>query len=336
MLMDEENGEEVDRNEFNKRSSETGQNARDVGEESRSDTQISREEEKGEEVNVKKLNKKRRKTVKKSQNGSGDNEDSGSDVVMLMEEEKGEEVDRNELNKRNSVTGQNARDVGEGSRSGTKISREEEKGGKVHPKTLNKRRRKTVKKSQIGSRDNEESGTDDVILMEHEKGEEDDQNELNKSINETGQNAHDVGEGSRSGAWPSEDDSLRKNAANNEQENSVGEDATSGGKIRGSEDVLKRRKVHASDTEADSSKSDEVRRNEDDGYDDPVPKLSTNNRTKEENLPERGSDVSPDLNFIKVLLDSMLKEGATLEEKPAPVEEKATSQNVLPLKFKSM
>ncbi|KAL3504173.1 hypothetical protein ACH5RR_034014 [Cinchona calisaya] len=42
---------------------------------------------------------------------------SGSDVVMLMEEEKGEEVDRNEFNKQSSETGQNARDVGEESRS---------------------------------------------------------------------------------------------------------------------------------------------------------------------------------------------------------------------------
>ncbi|KAL3497649.1 hypothetical protein ACH5RR_040381 [Cinchona calisaya] len=89
---------------------------------------------KGEEVSPKKLNKRRRKTVKQSPNGFGDDEDSGRNVVMLMEEEKGKEVDRNELTKRSSKTSQNARDVGEGSRSDTQISREEEKGKKSTPR----------------------------------------------------------------------------------------------------------------------------------------------------------------------------------------------------------
>ncbi|KAL3504171.1 hypothetical protein ACH5RR_034012 [Cinchona calisaya] len=175
---------------------------------------------------------------------------------------------------------------------------------------------------------------------------------MNKSINETGQNAHDVGEGSRSDTnisrkeekgvelYPRKLNWRRKAAetvqigSDDDEGNGMGEDDTSGGKMRGSEDGLKRRKVLASDMGADSSKSDEVRRNEDDDYDDPVPKLSTNDSQKEKKLPKRGSDVSPDLNFIKTLLDSKLKKGATLEEKPAPVEEKATSQNVLPLKFR--
>ncbi|KAL3497647.1 hypothetical protein ACH5RR_040379 [Cinchona calisaya] len=188
IFMEDEKREEEDRNELNQRSSETGQNVRG-------------DKDKGEEVNPKKLNKKRRKTVKKSQNGSRDDEDNGSDIVILTQEGKGKEVDPNELNKWSGEignNGQNGRDVGEGNRSNTKISREEEKGEEVHPKTLNKRKRKTVKKGQVGSRDNDESGRDDVILMEHEKGEEDDQNELNKSIDETGQNAPDLGEGSRS------------------------------------------------------------------------------------------------------------------------------------------
>ncbi|KAL3504172.1 hypothetical protein ACH5RR_034013 [Cinchona calisaya] len=105
-----------------------------------------------------------------SQNGSGYNEDNRSDIVMLMKEEK-REVDRNELNKQSSETGQNTRDIGEGSRSDTQISRKEAKDEEVNPKKLNKNRRRIVKKSQNGSCDNEDSGSDIVILMEEGKGE---------------------------------------------------------------------------------------------------------------------------------------------------------------------
>ncbi|KAL3504176.1 hypothetical protein ACH5RR_034017 [Cinchona calisaya] len=57
-----------------------------------------------------------------------------------------------------------------------------------------------------------------------------------------------------------EGDNFKNNAANDENENPVGEGDITEGKIRGSDNGLTKRKVRSSDLEADSSKRDEVRR----------------------------------------------------------------------------
>ncbi|KAL3504177.1 hypothetical protein ACH5RR_034018 [Cinchona calisaya] len=128
------------------------------------------EERKGEEVNPNELNNRSGETGKNGKNdhdvGSRDNEESGRDDAILMEHEKEEKDGQNELNKSSNETGQNAHDVGEGSRSNTNILREEEKGVELNPRKLN--RRKAAETVQIRSDDDDEanrSGSDSDIAI---------------------------------------------------------------------------------------------------------------------------------------------------------------------------
>ncbi|KAL3499796.1 hypothetical protein ACH5RR_038889 [Cinchona calisaya] len=70
------------------------------------------------------------------------------------------------------------------------------------------------------------------------------------------------------------------------------------------------------------------------GCDDHVPEHITEGSRKVGKPYKRRASVSQDVDYMNILLNSMLKEADQLKESPSPPEEKAPAQNKLPLKFR--
>lgn len=267
--------EEVNPNKLNKRG-KTGkkdQNGCDDDEGRGSDIFILGEKGKEKELRPNKFNKRRREPVEKDENVCDDSEGSGSDIKILREESVPPSVGIKHV-----VSGGKhfpCRDK-RGRSDGIRTTERRGSGilGRGHTGDEAEEKERDVIIENLDDLESESFTSEDDSDYSYPEEEESvssgtQSHGLDNQIEDDLEGEENKYDGKMSPAERcfieeieehSEDEgSVRKAAGNDDRENSVGGVVTSVEKMIGSEGSLKKRKVHALDTNVDSSKSDEVR-----------------------------------------------------------------------------